>query len=424
MKKSRLEMQETGRTKFLVTVLRTFVLFGTLCMPSALAATAWNGGGGSDHSWFNTANWNNGLPDASQSITINGASYTAVVDTADAVSSNFTLTAGALIMDSGRLWTIQPGELSVGSGFTLTVNGGSVTGALSNGNSMSMNGTLNIKGNGEWVKFIYYNYIYGTINLGDAASSGSWNPVARITRADASSTFRGWGLIRIGGWADNYLNGKMIADGWGGSVDRELLFQQNGLADQEDWRANGNTTDKGWYAVNRAKLTLPVLSYSASVKSRGWGSNGGSEAMAPTMVNSFWLTFDTISATKKITASLYAKDHSEVPTYNTTPSGLIAGIWKFEPETGFAFSGAVTNVFRYDHVAAAGREAALSLWHYERTRWIDMATKPNFTVMVNTNAGVKRVTVTGYSSTNDLAGFFAIGVNVEIPRKGALLQVQ
>lgn len=388
---------------------------------AAQKATAWTGGGGLDTSWFNPLNWDAGVPDLDTSFTINGGGYTAVVDTADAVSSNFTLTAGTLIIESGRTWTItnlvNKDTSEISSGFMMKIEGGTVAGLKMS--RLDVNGTLTIRGDGVWAKPNHYCYLNGTMNLGDASSAGHYIPSERIVRAAASSTIRGWGTVRHGGWGDNYFYGKMIADGWGGGVDRELLFQENGIGDGNGWQAKGNTTDKGWYAVNRAKLTLHKLVYKTDVKSVGWGTSEGTNL---TMVNSFWLGFETIVSNKNLTASLYATNHSEVPA--VAPKAQVAGVWKFTPDPGFTFSGAVTNIFRYDHTAAAGYEEALSLWHYENAKWVDLMGKPGYTVLVNTNAGVKRITVSGYPDTASLNGFFAVGADLAPSRSGTLLLVQ
>jgi hypothetical protein len=113
-----------------------------------------------------------------------------------------------------------------------------------------------------------------------------------------------------------------------------------------------------------------------------------------------------------------------VPAYNTNSSGVVSGIWKFQLEAGFDFSGAVTNIFRYDHNATGGREAEFSLWHHEGRKWIDVATKPGYTVSVNTNAGVKRLTVSGFTDTNSISGFFAIGAGVQPSPAGSMLTLK
>ena len=412
-------------------ILRLHVSLGRLLFPliviwtavtiqPASAVTVWNGDGVSS-SWFDPDNWDTDtVPVSTEEIVINGPTFDVVIDTTDAVSEYYTFTEGSLTINPGRTWTASATDTSsVGANFTINVNGGTVAGLASPASAVNMSGTVNVSGDGVYNPSSYYlNVNGGTFNLGDATSSGTMDS-GRITRANASSTIRGWGLVRHGGWADNWFYGKTIADGWSGSEDRELLFQMNGISDSYAFRMQGDVnTDRGFYAINRGYVTLPSLRYSSSVVARGWGSQGSGETQdEPTAVNSFWMTFENIDHTgnKFIEGKLLASDVSSLPGISLDVDGIITAIYEMTPDSDFLFSGETTFTHRYDHILAGAKEAELTVYRYDEGTgyWRDLAEEDGYTLTRDlTN---NRLALTGFSGLESISGFFAVGAGVQGP---------
>ena len=383
---------------------------GTL---NAHAATVWNDLGFTN-SWFEAANWDNGIPDATQDITINGASYHAVIDSANADSRNYTLTSGSLTIPAGRTWNVDTtGSSTHGANFTMNIDGGTVTGPQTG--SVTTNGTINVRGGGTW-NLAFYSYVFGgKVNLGDATTSGTFNP-RRITRADSNSTFRGWGTIRHGGWADNYFDGTTIADGWGGNADRELLFQLNGISDSYAWRMQGGgaTSTRGYYATNRGYITMPGLPFNTTNLMRGWGSQGEAVATQPTAVNSFVLSFNSIThtGTRNIVGQLLSDDVSFVPYYDLETNGVVTAIYRLTPDAGFSFAGTTSFIHRYDHQLAGSLESELTVFRYDEVSniWEDLSQLAGYTLL--RDLANNRLTLTGFEGAESLTGFFAVGVGM------------
>lgn len=376
------------------------------------AATVWTGGG-STTTWFDGSNWNNGLPDSTQDITINGAGFNPIIDTSNAASKNFTLTTGSLTVNSGRTWTATTDNTStLGTTFIMNINGGTATGA--SGTAVNVQGTVNVNQGGSWNMGYYANLNGGKINLGNATTPGTFNP-QRNTRADANSTFRGWGTIRHGGWSDNYFFGTTVADGWGGNADRELKFQLNGISDSYSWRMTGSATSTaGYYAVNRGYITMPVLPYSSAITSRGWASQDSSGVIDPTAVNGFRLSFTNVThaGTKNILGQLLAIDVSAVPHIDLADDGFVSAIYKLTPDAGFTFTGTTTFTHRYDQIMAGLSEADLTVYHYNELLgiWEDLSQIAGYSLthdLVN-----NRLTLTGFNNATALTGYFAVGVGI------------
>lgn len=213
--------------------------------------------------------------------------------------------------------------------------------------------------------------INGAFNYGDAAGTGQLNELGSSYHY-ASSTiqqhvgiavysngvFRGHGSVfpSLYSYARTTTNyqplvnyGKIIADGYG--TDRELSFP-NFSSDKGGVQGGTNTSDKGWYAVNRGKLTLGALTVgTSSTNAVTWGDTVSQTNL--TLVNSFRAAFSGLSGNGALTASLLATNRTDIPALSALQNhGTVVGIWS-NSVSGFTFSSANLTL-RYDSTGLSG----------------------------------------------------------------------
>ena len=169
--------------------------------------------------------------------------------------------------------------------------------------------------------------------------------------------FQGYGTVTM----INYQfqnDGRVIADGCGNNTNLDLSTAGTIL------NATDNTTNHGWFAVNKGKLLLPNVAIAAGASTQNWG-----EAAADTtidLVNSARLAFSGATA-GNLTGNLLASDRTDVPSGLRKP----VGIWSF----GGVTCTAATVTFRYDDAAAAAlrvAESDLRVWRYSGTTWMNV----------------------------------------------------
>lgn len=180
-------------------------------------------------------------------------------------------------------------------------------------------------------------------------------------RTDATSKgeFRGWGDVDID--EDLVNNGKVIADGKGTEKTLRMKVVKKVKSDIE------NTTDKGWYAKEKAELKLRKKVVQVSPKTTvNWGESDTDTVID--MVNSVRMDFYDVDVEGEIDVSLLGREHSKVK------GGLhsAVGVWDFAETFGFS---KVDFTFRYDHTAALALgilEEDLKAYHWTGGYWNEM----------------------------------------------------
>ena len=199
-----------------------------------------------------------------------------------------------------------------------------------------------------------------------ASGQSFFNRNATTSAATMGSQVKGTGLISFTSGGTFRNNGRVEADGGlfsitGATIDStlELIAQVNtGFYGQNGWYASAGT--------GTSKLTLPTLTSVGAGKT--WGEN--SADTTPDLVNA--VRFYNVSGLtdNTIDGSLLAVDHGSIP------AGLInpIGVWEFST-TGLLTSAEMT--IRYDDLAPnlgsiGGGEAALKLFHYDGSMWVNI----------------------------------------------------
>ncbi|HYE20746.1 MAG TPA: sigma-70 family RNA polymerase sigma factor [Tepidisphaeraceae bacterium] len=188
----------------------------------------------------------------------------------------------------------------------------------------------------------------------------------------AKATLRGWGKVGLTGTLTN--GGQVIADGYGQL--RTLDLTSFAHVD----RNYRNRDTRGWYALNKGALALPVIGTAAGTGTYTWGD----DAATPTIsyVNAVRATVTDAADVGDLAISLLALDRDDVPA---RPEGHhFIGLWSWsltgadgEPLT----TGGVDLAVRYDAALAADLgldENVLKLWKYEAGNWVRLDGDPTF----------------------------------------------
>ncbi len=283
---------------------------------------------------------------------------------------SYTLAGGDLLA-----WKEVIGDYGTGT-FTQTGGTNTVKTSLTVGYGNGSNGTYNFKGG------TLKRYDTWFINLVVGDSSG------------ASGTFQGWGTIDFGGGL--YNSGRIIADGYG--IER-TLDASNFNSSIYNWYENPTTNGvKGWFAVNKGRLELPVVSVATGNSTVNWGERNTDTTID--LVNSVRLAFSNVTSGGDFSISLLDGSRSDA----AVPGGWdVMAVWDFQPPAGFSFD-SVDLTFRYDDAMAAAlglNESTLSLFHYEGGQWVDIVTSVD-----TVNKLIHANGVTSFST-------FAVGVTPE-----------
>jgi hypothetical protein len=226
-------------------------------------------------------------------------------------------------------------------------------------------------------------------------------------------TFQGYGTVGIGAGRQLNNSGRIIADGDG--VDRTLDFTSYSgvLSNPTD-----NASDKGWFAVNRGKLTLRAVTVPAN-GSVNWGESAADTDID--LINSLRLTSSAGVTAGTLTVSLLADDRSDVATavaglaaLNPPFSSDTIGLFDLDLGT-FAFgSGSLTLQARYDHTAISPffPIGQLGLYLYDGSTWTD--------VLGSVDPVNYRITSTAISAATFGSGANAGLLAITIPEPGAL----
>ncbi|HAU36750.1 MAG TPA: hypothetical protein DCX07_03415 [Phycisphaerales bacterium] len=331
-------------------------------------------------------------------------------------SGTVVVESGATSFAAGRdtyIGYAGMGSLLASASISLASSGGGVTlgyDSTGSGTLKLLNSSTNLAlGTGKFLKV----GVSGTGLFeirGGTVSSGGVGQAEQIVVRDQSSatgTFQGYGTFSMGGGIKN--NGRIIADGFAGAASDVTLDLSalDGYGGPSVINSIENTTNNGWYAQNRAKLTLAGLGVAAGNSSVNWGEqnqygDGSVYADDATidLVNSVHATFAGVSSAGTLSGSLLASDRSDVAA---APSGItFIGVWEL------SFNRAFTSVdlqFRYDDAAAGGNTP--KLYHYTGGNWTEL----NSTVLSG-----NRIETTGLTSLSQ----FAVGVIPE-PATAAVL---
>jgi hypothetical protein len=338
-----------------------------------------------------------------------GGSFTQKVNYINVSGGTFNMSGGtnvarqiimggtATINQTGGLLTASVNGLEMRTaGNTYNLSGGTATFAIAFVGNVAAGSAL-------------FNHTGGTLNVGPSAlyigASGAADPdtytlnggtlnitgVAGYQQAlqvFPCGVLQGYGVVgSMAGYIDN--SGRIIADGYGTQRDLDLSSAHS-RSDYPSRNTTDNTTNCGWFAVNKGRLILTrsVLSGTAT---NNWG-----EAAADTtidLVNSAALAFTSATA-GSLTGALYAVDRTDVPAGLYKP----VGIWSF----GGVTSTVATLTFRYDDAATAAQgvaEADLKLWRYNGAKWVDVTDTRDNTAK----------TITSQSASSSIAPtFFAV----------------
>lgn len=211
-----------------------------------------------------------------------------------------------------------------------------------------------------------------------------------------TATFQGYGTTNLTGVLRN--NGKVIADGDG--VERTLDFSN--FAGNSIQNSLNNTTDNGWYAVDKGKLALPSVLVAASDITYNWGETPNDTDLD--LINSVSMTFRDVVGSGWVDVELLAPDRSDV--FNVGPLNESIGYWSIN-ETGFTFS-SVDLVFRYDDALLA--ELGLDIDSLQLIHYDDFGVGTN--VLTSVDPVNKLIYAEGVTSFSD---FSADAVLPEIP---------
>ncbi|MCD4831343.1 MAG: hypothetical protein K8R02_05970 [Anaerohalosphaeraceae bacterium] len=253
-------------------------------------------------------------------------------------------------------------------------------------------GNLKMSGTGSDPLLVYGGSGQGNLNISDGSAiteeTGAAVPMVIRWYDVAEGTLQGYGTVGLTGWFVN--NGKVIADG--NDVERTLdmtsfssannNFSANGTGDDGAPQDIENTTDNGWYAINKGELALPAISVSAGNTSVNWGERPSDSSID--LVNSARVSFSNADS-GQLDISLLANDRAD------TQGGAFIGVWEVDFDGNFD-SAVLT--FRYDPNAA--NELGLSendirVYHraggspdwVDVTDTIDLANKRIVTTSVN-----------------------------------------
>ncbi|HSI35156.1 MAG: sigma-70 family RNA polymerase sigma factor [Phycisphaerae bacterium] len=188
----------------------------------------------------------------------------------------------------------------------------------------------------------------------------------------AKATLRGWGKVGLTGTLTN--GGQVIADGYGQL--RTLDLTSFAHVD----RSYRNRDTRGWYAVNKGALALPVIGTAAGTGTYTWGD----DAATPTIsyVNAVRAAVTDAADVGDLAISLLALDRDDVPARPEGHHFIGLWSWSLTGENGEALSaGGVDLTVRYDAALAADLgldENILKLWKYEAGNWVRLDGDPTF----------------------------------------------
>jgi hypothetical protein len=247
---------------------------------------------------------------------------------------------------------------------------------------------------------------------GTIVMPGTWGSNKR-TVVGTNGVLRGYGTITHTGPVVPFVenSGQVIADG--GGLDRYLdLRSHNVVSNTYD-----NTTDKGWFAVNRGGLILGDLAVAAGHSTNNWGEYAEDHAID--LVNSAQFVFSNVTVSGTLQVKLLAPDRTDVPE----EPGMVrfVGLWNVAATNGLAFDG-LTLRLRYDDTLALGfldDPADLRVYHYgtNATAWVQHPDA--LTGLDNVNHVIE---ARGLESLASGGGdFFAVGYVIPEPASWILL---
>ncbi len=243
-------------------------------------------------------------------------------------------------MSGGLLNVTNSQDLCVGYDTTGTGTFVQVGGAVYAGSTLSVgnqgaHGTYRL--GGGTLAMAGSEYIYSGCTF---IQTGGVHNIGGSLHILSNGVFRGWGDVNANSAAHLYMNGIIVADGYG--FDHTLFITNYDYVDRAD--ANGSEGTNGYYAVNHGKLMLADFATENTVSH--WGGQSGQDDL----VNSFSMHFDSRTDDGRLSGVLYATNNTEVPVFDS--SAKIIGIWGLDdPVDSVDVQADIT--FRYDHIAAA-----------------------------------------------------------------------
>ncbi len=273
--------------------------------------------------------------------------WTLIVGNAAGQNGQYMVSAG--ILDSREIRIANTpdssGTLTIGSGVTWLTHSLNGTGQdpRIGATSGSGTGTLEVKG---------VSGVGGSYGLG-------------YTTINQTGVLRGYGSLN--GVVYLLVNGRVIADGYG--VDRTLSLAAMPIpTNTVDNPVGGN---RGWYAVDGGKLTLPNITVPTGASARNWGEDATDSSID--LVNSLRLEFTGVETAGPLSISLLASDRGDVPAAPFAAyGGTLIGVWEIAPASGSSFAfgaGSVDLTFRYDDALAPANQD-LYVFHYTGGQWV------------------------------------------------------
>jgi hypothetical protein len=245
---------------------------------------------------------------------------------------------------------------------TYNLSGGSayIAGLVGVGNYANSHATVNHTGGTLWCNQLTIGKSDGNYDCTYTLNGGTLNinlPNNAYAKVYPNGTFRGYGTVTM----INYQfqnDGRVIADGYGSETNLDLSTAGALL------NATDNTTNHGWFAVNKGKLMLPVFTVAGGTSTRNWGEPDSDTSID--LVNSARIVFTGATA-GTLTGALLAGDRTDVPADLIRP----VGIWSF----GGVTCTSATLALRYDDAAAVAinlGEADMRIWRYDGAGWVDV----------------------------------------------------
>jgi len=237
----------------------------------------------------------------------------------------------------------------------------------------------------------------GTFNLGNASTTGqlglsgsSGGDLYVGYYATATGTLNGWGNVNYKTRVRN--NGRIIANGY--AIDRTLDLSACNLVENDI----DNTTDNGWFAIDKGQLVLSDVTVSGT-QSYNWG-----EASADTsidLVNS--VRIDFVDGSGDLTGKLLASDRTDVP------EGLenVIGAWSF---SGVTLTSATLN-FRYDDALAVEKGLSaekLAIYQFIDGSWVRVTDSVDDTNKIITTKSVSTLSIFAVAAAPAMGSIFIV----------------
>ena len=265
----------------------------------------------------------------------------------------------------------------------------------------------------------------GTYYLGDTNGSSTIGALVGLgLRVGLTGVLRGRGVVAAAYYGNHQVSGKVIADGYGAQTNLDLRELGNFFAGYPVLSNDvENTSDKGWYAVNKCKLFFPLA---GSVRDGGAtyvkaangsiynvGESGYAADPNIDLVNSAQISFTGLGAGSGVlTSALLATNRTDIAaSFQAYKAPLSVHEFSLAGNTFTSY----TLTIRYDHTAIPPKsdgEGSIKIWQASGGTWV------NVTAALDTTAKTVRTTaLTTFSQ-------FLVTVDTPPPVAGVLMMLR